>query len=417
MPDFFQNGVITTLHDLGTLTRHQLELQLERATAAQPVGLVLPVTAADMRAEPFLRIVEQLEQAKFINEIVVVLGLAPSQKDYREAVERIAPLGDKAHVLWIDGPRIGKLHQELRETGLDVSVPGKGQSVWTAFGFLLSDPKLKAFVLHDCDIVNYDREIVARLCFPLVHPGLDFEFCKAYYARFTDHMHGRVMRLLVTPIIRALRSMLGYDEFLLYLDSFRYPLSGEFAVSSSLVRSNRIPSDWGLEIGTLAEVFRNTSLKRICQVDLCRQYEHKHQSLALDAPDTGLMRMAADILTTLFRTVSSRGTVFNPADFITLRSAYLRVAQDAIRQYHADALFNGLSFDRHEEEQAVEGFTRQIIAAGEVFQREPSEGSAIPNWTRVLSALPDFPQRLRQAVMDDASACGSVASVHRMQMA
>ena len=137
-------------------------------------------------------------------------------------------------------------------------------------------------------------------------------------------MYGRVARLLMTPLIRALISMLGHIQFLVYLDSFRYPLSGEFAITAMLARSNRIPSDWGLEIGTLAEVFRNTSTRRVCQVDLYREYEHKHQSLSREDPRRGLICMARDILMTVFRTLASMGIVFQPGFFITLRSAYLR---------------------------------------------------------------------------------------------
>jgi glucosyl-3-phosphoglycerate synthase len=88
--------------------------------------------------------------------------------------------------------------------------------------------------------------------------------------------------------------------------------------------------------------------------------------------------------------------------FITLRSAYLRSAQDAIRQYHADALINGLKFDRNSEEHAVEGFAERIVVAGDMFQSDPAGGEAIPNWTRVLTAFPDFPRRLRRAVKVDA---------------
>ena len=47
-----------------------------------------------------------------------------------------------------------------------------------------------------------------------------------------------------------------------------------------------------------AEVYRNTSLKRVCQTDLCRLYEHKHQVLSLEEKNSGLMRMAIDIMTT-----------------------------------------------------------------------------------------------------------------------
>ena len=195
--------------------------------------------------------------------------------------------------------------------------------------------------------------------------------------------------------------MYGHDDYLDYMSGFRYPLSGEFAITSTLARYNRIPSDWGLEVGTLAEVFRNTSLKRVCQVDL-GLYEHKHQALSLNDPSKGLMKMALDILANIIRTLASRGIIFEAGHFRSLKAGYLRTAQDCIRQYHADALLNGLEFDRHSEEQAVEGFSSQIPAAGEDFFNDPSGAAAIPNWTRVLTAFPDFPQRLRQAVRRDA---------------
>jgi glucosyl-3-phosphoglycerate synthase len=113
------------------------------------------------------------------------------------------------------------------------------------------------------------------------------------------------------------------------------------------------------------------------------------------------MKMAVDILSSIFRTLASMGTVLGPGQLATLRSAYLRSAQDAIRHYHADAMMNGLEFDRHDEEQAVEGFSRQIAQASELFQRDPAGGEAIPNWVRVLSAFPDFPQQLRRAAQED----------------
>ncbi len=403
MADFSQSGQITTLHDLGSIGRGHLEEMLVEATAENKLGLVLPVTASDMRAEPFDRIVSQLKDVTYIDKIVVVLGIAPDEKDYIETQQKVAPLGERAEVLWTDGDRVQGLYEELIAGGFNLAVPGKGRSVWTAFGFLLADPELSAFVLHDCDIVTYNRELLARLCLPMAHPSLDFEFCKAYYARRTDRLHGRTVRLLVWPLLRSLISVLGHDPFLVYMDSFRYPLSGEFAVTARLARSNRIPSDWGLEVGTLAEVYRNTSMKRVCQVDITSDYEHKHQSLSLEDPGKGLMRMAGDILTSIFRTLASRGTVLDSGHFVTLRSAYLRAAQDSIRQYHADALMNGLEFDRHAEEIAVEGFAQQVTTAGETFQADPSGGEAIANWARVLAALPDFPQRLRDAARDDAA--------------
>ena len=398
MPDFYQHDQITTMHDLHTADLDQLETILRRETAENKIGLVLPVTASDMRAQPFGQIVRELEAADYINTIAVTLGVAPDRADYEETCDKVAVLGDRAKVLWTDGPEIQGLYSELIDEGIPIATPGKGRSVWTAFGFLLSDPDIDTFVLHDCDIVDYDRLLLARLCLPMVHPGLDFEFCKAYYARVTDRMHGRVVRLLVTPLVRALIQCFPENKYVRFLSHFRYPLSGEFSLTRNLARTNRIPSDWGLEVGTLAEVFRNTSRKRVCQVDLCRLYEHKHQELSADDSTRGLMKMATDILTTIFRTMASQGIVFGRSQFITLRASYVRAAQDCIRQYSADAVVNNIPFDRHSEEAAVEAFAGCVTSAGEIFRNDPNGAQAIPNWTRVRAAFPNFEKRLRDCV-------------------
>jgi glucosyl-3-phosphoglycerate synthase len=188
------------------------------------------------------------------------------------------------------------------------------------------------------------------------------------------------------------------SEFVRFLGGFRYPLSGEFSLTRNLARTNRIPSDWGLEVGTLAEVYRNTSLKRVCQTDLCRLYEHKHQTLSLDDPKAGLMRMAVDILTTIYRTLASQGTELSPSTFETLRASYVRVAQNCVRQYAADAIVNDLAYDRHGEELAIDGFADCITKAADVFRNDPGGAEAIPNWTRVRAAFPDLTRQLRDLV-------------------
>ena len=359
-----------------------------------------------MRAPPFEHIVQELAKTEFLDTVVVVLNRADSVDDYVQATKVLQPMGSRAHLLWTDGPRGKKLYEELNQNGLKADVPGKGRAVWTAFGYLLADPKLKAFVLHDCDIVDYHRDMLVRLCLPMADASLDFDFCKAYYARCTDRMHGRVVRLLVAPLLQALISIFGPDSFLVFLRSFRYPLAGEFAVTATLARSNRIPCDWGLEVGTLAEVFRNTVPKRCCQIDLGRIYEHKHQPLSLKDASRGLMKMTSDILTSIYRTLASRGIVLDDGHFVTLQSAYQRAAQDAIRQYHADALLNSLIYDRHAEEEAIEGFSQLVVDAGREYHADPTGTAAMPTWTRVITALPDFPSQLREVAGADASEYG-----------
>jgi len=214
-------------------------------------------------------------------------------------------------------------------------------------------------------------------------------------------MHGRVTRLLVTPLIRSLQVIYGEHGFLKFLDSFRYPLAGEFCMITDMARVNRIPWDWGLEIGSLAEVYRNYSPRRVCQVDIADTYEHKHQSLSADDPEKGLMKMAIDICKSIFQTLATEGVVFNDGSFKSLAVTFLRHAEDTIMRYEADATINGLIFDRHEEAKAVEAFTKGIALAAQMYLENPLGTPLIPNWNRVTSAIPTILQMLKVAVEED----------------
>jgi glucosyl-3-phosphoglycerate synthase len=153
----------------------------------------------------------------------------------------------------------------------------------------------------------------------------------------------------------------------------------------------------------LVEVYRNCSPKRICQVELTENYDHKHRELSEADATRGLHRMVVDIASSLIRNLASYGVQFDAGFLNTLIAAYLRKAQDAIASYSDDAALNGLSFDRHEEELAVETFARALSAAGLGFVQDPMGAPQIPNWNRVTSALPEFLTELREAVEADAA--------------
>ncbi len=304
-------------------------------------------------------------------------------------------------VLWNDGPRIHELHALLEKNNIRTGPPGKGRTVWMGMGYVLAEEKSYAIALHDCDIVTYNRELLARLCYPISNPTFSFEFAKGYYARVSDRFHGRVTRLFFTPLVRTLQRMTGYHPFLVFLDSFRYPLAGEFAMTTDLARIVRMPCDWGLEIGLLSEVYRACAQRRICEVDISDAFEHKHQDLSADSAETGLHRMAVDIAKHLFRILASEGVQISDGFFKSTKAAYLREAQEAIRKYYDDALINGLTFDRHAEATAVETFARSVDLAARSVLDDPLGAPLIPNWNRVLSAIPDFFERLRGAVEED----------------
>ena len=211
-------------------------------------------------------------------------------------------------------------------------------------------------------------------------------------------MTGRVSRLLVTPLLMALEKTIGQQEYLQYLSSFRYPLSGEIAMRAHFVGDLRIPSDWGLEIGTLSEVRRNFSSKVICQADIADVYDHKHQPLSEDNPDAGLSKMSIDISKAIFRKLATDGITFSTETFRTVKASYNRIALDLIQYYQDDAHMNGLTVDRHKEELAVEMFAANIVEAGQRFLENPMETPFIPAWSRIYSALPNFMNLLHEAV-------------------
>jgi glucosyl-3-phosphoglycerate synthase len=397
MADFHQTGVIATLHRLGKVDLNRLETQLEAFAFQMPIALVLPSLYSELNGPALKGIVRELKSVKYLNEIIIALGSA-NREEFNHARQFFKDLYCEHRIVWVDGDRVQQLLKLLSENGLDIGNPGKGRSAWLAYGYILARRRSKVIVLHDCDILTYNREFLARLCYPVVNPNMGYEFCKGYYPRITDRLHGRVTRLFFTPLIRTLQAMIGYHPFLVYLDSFRYPLAGEFSMITDLAGVNRIPGDWGLEIGVLAEIYRNTSVKRVCQVDLCENYEHKHQPLSPDDPQQGLMKMSIDITKSLLRNLATEGLIFDTAFFNTLRTAYLRAAQDAIKKYEDDAIINGLIFDRHEERIAVEAFTRGIKMAVEEFLLDPLGIPQITNWNRVTSAIPNFFQMLVDAV-------------------
>ena len=172
---------------------------------------------------------------------------------------------------------------------------------------------------------------------------------------------------------------------------------------TDLARINRIAGDWGIEVETLSEVYRNCSHMRICQVELCETYEHKHQPLSADNPKTGMMKMSIDIAKAIFRNLAIEGATVSDSLLKTLIVTYLRTAQDAIKRYNDDATLNGLFFDRHQENKLVEAFTKAIQIAGEEFQEDPRYSPLIPNWNRVTSAIPDFLKQLYDAVEKENS--------------
>lgn len=400
MADFYQTGVVATFHRLGKLNLEKIEAELSWYANERPIALVLPSLYSELEGDALKGIVRELREVKYVREIVVALGPA-TEEEFRHAKNFFSVLPQKTSIIWNTGERIGEIYKTIARAELPIGEQGKGRSAWMAYGYVLSQLEFQAIALHDCDILTYSRDMLARLCYPVLNPNLDYDFCKGFYSRVSDRLHGRMTRLLVTPLIRSLQRILGYLPILLFFDSFRYPLAGEFSMDIDMARINKIPGDWGLEVGVLAEVYRNTSLRRVCQVDIAENYEHKHQELSPEDATKGLHKMCVDICKSVFRTLASEGIVFSGGFFKTLVATYVRTAQDMLKRYEDDAAINGLIFDRHAESLAVETFTNGLKKASEIITEDPLGVPLIASWDRVTSAIPDILDKLRIAVEED----------------
>lgn len=401
MGDFYQNGFVATLHNLRARPYEELELQLEKFSKKRPIGLIIPSLYSELSRQALKDIVNILKDIPYVSEIVIGLDRA-NEDEFKHALEYFSVLPQHHRVIWNDGPRMKALKKKMASKKINTSVPGKGRNVWFSFGYMISTGKSEAIALHDADIVTYNREMLARLVYPVADPSFNFKYCKGYYFRADeDKLHGRAVRLLVTPLLRTLKKLLGHHTYLEYLDSFRYPLAGEFSMRADIIKTIRIPYDWGLEIGILSEVERNNALNRVCQVEIADRYDHKHQSLSVEDAERGLSKMSRDISRAIFAKLASDGVTLSPEFFRTLKATYWRIALEFVELYKADAVMNGLSYDFHKEEEVIDLFVKNIYQSGIDFLVNPDNVPLMPSWKRVQSAFPGIIEELNQIVEDD----------------
>ncbi|WP_135502824.1 glycosyl transferase [Roseovarius aestuariivivens] len=402
MADFHQNGNITTLHNLRTRSLEDLQYELEGYSAKRKITLILPSLYSELEGAALAHILDELSAVPYLHRIIIGLDQA-NESQFRHAQSYFSRLTQNHIVIWNDSPRMKALGARLEELGLAPKEAGKGKNVWTCIGYLIACEDSSVMAIHDCDITTYDRHMLARLVYPVVNPNFPYQMAKGYYPRIDGQkLNGRVTRLLVSPLLIALKKVIGDRDYLDYLRSFRYPLSGEFALRVPILPDLRIPSDWGLEIGVLSEAWRNLAPQSVCQVEIADAYDHKHQDLSPQDASKGLSRMSTDICKAIFRKLASDGTIFTPNMFRTLKATYYRQALDILESYYNDAKMNGLAVDRHKEEKAVELFAENIIRAGNTFLENPNESPFIPTWNRVHAADPSFLSDFKKAAALDA---------------
>ncbi|SNZ12925.1 glucosyl-3-phosphoglycerate synthase [Natronoarchaeum philippinense] len=336
---------IATLHDL-------TEARPDAPTGRSAV--VVPMTDREYAGRAAERVLSTLADVD-PGRVIVALRAPPERVGpFREW---LGEFGFDADLLWCNGPAVETL---LADRGLD-GEHGKGRDVWLALGVAAADSEY--VVVHDADAESYAPTHVPRLLAPLDE---GYSFSKGYYARVeNDRLYGRLYRLFVAPLVRALGD--AYDDPVLdYLGAFRYALAGEFAATAELARSLRAQPGWGLEVGTLGETFEYAGFDGTAQVDL-GTHEHDHRAVSGAA---GLSGMAEYVGAALFRILDDRGI---EVDYDAVREAYREAGAAMVDQYAADAAFNDLAFDRTAEREQVQTYAEAI--------GEPGPDRRLPAWT------------------------------------
>ncbi|NCN67670.1 MAG: glycosyl transferase, partial [Thiomicrospira sp.] len=117
MSDFFQNGTVTTFHNITNRPVEDLEKELCQFSQKKPLGLILPSLFSELERPALATIVNELQQVPYLNQIVIGLDQA-NAKQFAYAKDYFSDLPQQTRILWNDGPRMQSLLAELKKKGL-----------------------------------------------------------------------------------------------------------------------------------------------------------------------------------------------------------------------------------------------------------------------------------------------------------
>ena len=162
MGDFHQNGSVSTLHNLGQRPVVEIENELSQFKDSRPMGLVLPSLFSELEGTALSGIVDEISKVPYLEEIVIGLDNA-TQDQFKHAINYFSKLPHHHRILWNDGPRLSVIDKKLRSIGLAPTQKGKGRNVWYCYGYILASGRSEAVALHDCDILTYEKSLLAKL--------------------------------------------------------------------------------------------------------------------------------------------------------------------------------------------------------------------------------------------------------------
>ena len=401
-----QHTKLTTFYLLGKETE-EIGPRLRLSSRRKKTVLIVPTLATeftdDINRPVFVNILKHLGRISYLSKIIFGLDRATNE----EALELVRLLRKHKIKNYIiqhnEGEGFKHLYQVLTDAGFGLEQPGKGKNMFMSFG-VAQAVGAQCIGVVDADIKTFHRRQLDRLFYPVL--ALDYEFSKASYSRIGEgRMYGRAKRLLMDPLLLALKRKFtdsGEDKYLRlvdYLLAFNYQLSGEVVFDAKLLKRMHFATNWGVEIFTLIEVYRKAVNVAQVQFDT-KPFDHKHQQVSFEDREKGLFKMAIDIVTTILSAlVVEEGLEISDYFIQDLTLTYLDVADALIKKYADNSSFSTLHYDRNGEEAMVRGIFKDAILMAGDFLTSPYR--LTERFLRLLSSDERFDKYLGQGIIKD----------------
>ena len=137
MSDFFQNGIITTLHDFETKPTKLIEEELLNFSKERKMELILPCLFSELKGDALPKIVSEIAKTNYLHHIIIGLDQA-NEMQAKQAWTFFENLKTPYTILWNDGPNLKKLDKELQTKALAPNEKGKGRNVWYCIGMSIA---------------------------------------------------------------------------------------------------------------------------------------------------------------------------------------------------------------------------------------------------------------------------------------
>lgn len=330
MSDFFQSQSITTLQSLCV----NKQMEAEVIASNKKIIVVVPCSMRHYKLQTIHRLISQLQTVTYLHAIVVILSGndAEGEKNKNDLYHSFEPQSDLITVL------------SSVETG-------KGRALKVGFDYVYQHYQNHSVVVTlDADLQSFSSDFLLKLIYPIAVFGGHFN--KGYYARFSNNkLDGRLTRLLVFPLLDAMRTQDPTSALLQWLLAFRYPLSGDVALSSQLLPQLELADHWAYDLSLLTSLYRSQYTLDIYQTALSENYEHLHRSVEKDGA-SGLMDVARDVMGYLSKLTS--------LDRPRLAADYYRLAKQYSEKYKKLALFNGFTYSQESEDNLIQKIVAQL---------------------------------------------------------